>query len=184
MVPQLPRRFAIVASASGNGKTTLGRVLASQLELPFLELDSLFHGPTWTQPPIAEIRAQLEPVLAQPGWIVDGVYMTHLGKLVPDSADLIIWLDLPIHVWLPRLLRRTHRRISTHEELWNGNTESWRGVIFGTKALLPYALRSHFRRRRQWPGEFGQTPVMRLRTQAEVDAFLLGAVATAGADLG
>jgi adenylate kinase family enzyme len=167
-----PRRFAIVASASGNGKTTVGRQLAAQLGLPFLELDSLFHGPNWTQRPLTEIRTQLEPVLAQPGWVIDGVYMRYLGDLVPGNADLIVWLDLPIRVWLPRLLRRTQHRIGTREQLWNGNTESWRGVLVGSNALLPYALRSHFRRRRQWPAEFGATPVTRLRTQAAVDVFL------------
>ena len=172
-----PQRLAIVASASGNGKTTVGRQLATQLGLPFLELDSLFHGPNWTQPPLAEIRAQLDPILAGPGWVIDGVYMTHLGNLIPDHAELIVWLDLPIRVWLPRLLRRTYRRIHNQEELWNGNREAWRGVLLGRKALLPYAIRSHFRRRRQWPAEFGPTPVTRLRKQTEIDAFVADPVA-------
>jgi len=173
-----PRRFAIVASASGNGKTTLGRALAAQLELPFLELDSLFHGPNWTLQPAVDVRIQLEPVIAEPGWVIDGVYISQLGNLVHGSADLIVWLDLPMRVWLPRLLRRTHRRIRTREQLWNGNTESWRGAFFGWNSLLPYAIRSYFRRRRrQWPAVFAPTPVIRLRTQAEIDAFLAQAVA-------
>jgi adenylate kinase family enzyme len=167
-----PRRFAIVASASGNGKTTVGRQLAVELGLPFVELDSLFHGPNWTQPPIGELRAQLEPIVAQAGWVIDGVYSSHLGNLVGANADLIVWLDLPMRIWLPRLLRRTQRRIRHQEELWNGNRESWRGAVVGWNSLLVYAVRSHFRRRREWPAAFAPTPVVRLRTEAEINAFL------------
>jgi SpoVK/Ycf46/Vps4 family AAA+-type ATPase len=43
------RRVAIIASASGNGKTTLGRALAKRLGVRFVELDALVHGPGWTK---------------------------------------------------------------------------------------------------------------------------------------
>ena len=39
----------VLASASGNGKTTLGRELARRLDVPFDELDALVHGPNWTE---------------------------------------------------------------------------------------------------------------------------------------
>ena len=54
-----------------------------------------------------------------------------LGDLVVRAADKIVWLDLPIRIWLPRLIRRTARRLLTCEELWNGNRESLRSVIEG-----------------------------------------------------
>jgi shikimate kinase len=41
------RKIAVIASASGNGKTTVGRALAHQLDVPFVELDALVHGPGW-----------------------------------------------------------------------------------------------------------------------------------------
>jgi shikimate kinase len=41
------RRVAVIASASGCGKTTFGRRLSEQLQVPFVELDELNHvGPT------------------------------------------------------------------------------------------------------------------------------------------
>lgn len=167
-----PRKLAIVASASGNGKTTLGRELARRLDVPFVELDALVHGPDWTETPDDELRAQLEPVLAGPAWVIDGTYQHKLGNRVLDAADRVIWLDLPIRVWLPRLVRRTARRIRGQEPLWNGNRESWLTAAWGWDSLIVFALRAHFRRRRTWPGELAGLPVIRLRSSAEVDRLL------------
>ena len=92
-----------------------------------------------------------------------------------EQADVIVWIDLPLHVWLPRLIRRTVRRMRRHEELWNGNRESLRDAIGGRDALIPYAMRMHFSRRRRYPVELARFSVVRLRTQAAVDAFVRGA---------
>ena len=43
------RRVCLIATASGNGKTTVGRQLARRLGVPFVELDALHHGPNWTE---------------------------------------------------------------------------------------------------------------------------------------
>ena len=145
------RKIAVISSASGNGKTTLGRKLAAALDVPFVELDALVHGPDWTKTPDDELRALIEPVVAGSSWVIDGVYRGKLGTLVLDAADTIVWLDLPLHVWLPRLLRRTVRRVVRREELWNGNRETFRDAFWGRDALVPFALRGHFRRRRVYP---------------------------------
>jgi shikimate kinase len=50
------RRVAIIASASGNGKTTVERALAERLGAPFVEFDALVHGPNWTETPDDELR--------------------------------------------------------------------------------------------------------------------------------
>lgn len=166
------RRIAIVGSASANGKTTLGRELAARLGLPFHELDALHHGPGWTEATADELRARVEPVLAGDGWVVDGYYRGKLGDLVPRSADLVVWLDLPLRVWVPRLVRRTLRRIATREELWNGNRETMRNVFLSRDSLLLFSLRSHFRRRREYPTELAPYRVVRLRTPEEVERWL------------
>ncbi len=166
------RRIAIVGSASANGKTTLGRELAARLGLPFHELDALHHGPGWTEATADELRARVEPVLAGDGWVVDGYYRGKLGDLVPRSADLVVWLDLPLRVWLPRLVRRTLRRIATREELWNGNRETMRNVFLSRDSLLLFSLRLHFRRRREYPAELAPYRVVRLRTPEEVERWL------------
>ena len=166
------RKIAVTASASGSGKSTVGRALAERLGVPCVELDALVHGPNWTETPDDELRRILEPVLAAEGWVIDGGYRRKIGHLVFEQADVVVWIDLPIHVWFPRLIRRTVRRWRHHEELWNGNRESLRDAIGGRDALIPYAVRAHFSRRRRYPAELEPFNVVRLRTQADVDAFV------------
>jgi adenylate kinase family enzyme len=166
------RKVAIVASASGNGKTTFGRKLAARLDVPFVELDGLVHGPGWTETPDDELRPLVEPILAGEGWVVDGSYQRKLGDLVLRNADTVVWLDLPMRVWMPRLVRRTWRRLRGRERLWNGNRETVRNVLFVGDGLFPYAFRSHFRRRRSWPEALAGYDTVRLRSTREVERWL------------
>jgi adenylate kinase family enzyme len=166
------RKVNVISSASGNGKTTVGRVLARSLAVPFVELDALVHGPNWSETPDAELRRLLEPTLAGDGWVIDGSYSGKLGDLLLSSADTVVWLDLPVRVWLPRLLARTLRRLRGQERLWNDNRETLAGAFWGRNSLFGYAFRSHFRRRREWPRRLAQYKVLRLRRQVDVDRFL------------
>lgn len=165
-------RIAIVASASSSGKTTLGRELARRLHAPFHELDALNYGPGWTQATPAELRARVEPILAGERWVVDGSYSSKLGTLVLEHADLVLWLDLPLRVWLPRLLRRTIRRIVRREELWGGNRETFRQAFASRDSLLLFALRSHRRIRRRNEERLASFSTVRLRSVAEVERWL------------
>jgi adenylate kinase family enzyme len=169
------RRVAVIGSASGSGKTTFGRALAATLGVPFHELDALHHGPNWTEATAEELRAKVEPLVAGDAWVIDGGYMGKLGLLVVEAADTVVWLDLPVRVWLPRLLRRTVHRIRHREELWSGNRESIRGAFLGRDALIPYSLRMHRHAARDYPARLAQLPVVRLRTQEEIDRFLANA---------
>jgi shikimate kinase len=166
------RRVVVLASASGNGKTTVARALATKLDVPFVELDALVHQANWVEISDAALREAIAPTLALDGWVIDGAYRRKLGDLVLEAADTIVWLDLPLHVWLPRLARRTWRRWSRRELLWNGNRESLRGAIWGRDSLFAYALRMHFRNRRELPDVLAKLNVIRLRTPDEVAQFL------------
>jgi adenylate kinase family enzyme len=166
------RRVAVIASASGNGKSTIGRRLADRLGVPFVELDALVHGPNWTETPDAELRRVVEPIVHSDGWVIDGTYPRKLGSLVLDSADTVVWLDLPVRIWLPRLLRRTARRVTGRESLWNGNRETLWTAIGGPNSLIFYALRAHVRRRRTWPAALARYPVTRLQTPADVERWI------------
>jgi shikimate kinase len=166
------RRVAVIASASGNGKTTLGRALAARLDVPFVELDALVHGPNWTETSDEDLRALVTPIVRSDAWVIDGTYRSKIGNLVLDAADTIVWLDLPIRVWFPRLLRRSARRLTGREKMWNDNRETLRGAFGGRESLFGYAIRMHFARRRAYPVELAAYPVVRLRTVDEVDRWL------------
>jgi adenylate kinase family enzyme len=169
------RKVVVIASASGSGKTTLGRQLAERLRVPFIELDALVHGPGWVETPDEELRARLEALLVGDGWVVDGAYQHKLGDLVLDRADTIVWLDLPLHVWLPRLTRRTWRRLRGREQLWNGNRESLATAFWGRESLFVWAIRSHFHRRREWPQALAHRNAFRLSSAQEVETFVQSA---------
>lgn len=166
------KRVALISSASASGKTTLGKALARRLNAPFHELDALNHRAGWTEATPDELRAAVAPLVAEERWVIDGVYRGKIGDLVLAAADTIVWLDLPMRTWLPRLLRRTAQRIVRREELWHGNRESVRGAIWGRDALIPFALRNYPRRRRLYPTELACYPIVRLSSTAEVERWL------------
>jgi adenylate kinase family enzyme len=172
------RRIAVVGSASGTGKTTLARALAARVDGAFLELDSFRHGPNWVEAGADELQARLGPILAGERWVIDAVAEKLLGRLVLDAVELIVWLDLPPWVWLPRLVARSGRRLLFREQLWNGNRETLSGVLFERDSVFRHAIRTYFRRRRAraadinaWVWRDGKR-VVRLGSVAEVEDFL------------
>jgi adenylate kinase family enzyme len=169
------KRVSVVTSASGNGGTTFSRELAVRMGVPFHELDALFWKPGWVESTADEFRALLEPIVASEAWVVDGSYQGKIGDLVFRNADLVVWLDLPWYVWLPRQLRRTFRRIVGRERLWNGNRETVRNAFFSRDSLLWFTLKWYRPRRRAYPERLAPFPSVRLRSVSEVDRFLRNA---------
>jgi adenylate kinase family enzyme len=167
------RKVAIVTSASGSGGTTVGRELAVRLGVPFHELDALFWEPNWTEPELDVFLARVEDVLATDAWVVDGSYQSWLGQRVLSSADVVVWLDLPLRTWLPRLARRTVARVRSGEELWAGNRESLRKALASRDSLILFALRTYRSRLEKYPKRFADYDLVRLRSQAEIDRFLM-----------
>jgi len=162
-----------VIGSSCSGKTTVSARLAEALGVPHAELDALHHGPNWREATPEQLRERVEAALAGlDGWVTDGNYTNKLGTWLIDQADTIVWLDLPLRTTLPRMWRRTTGRIRTGEELWAGNRESWRSFLVGRDSLLWFTVRNHRRHRRERSALLESRPGVRLRSQAEVDAWL------------
>jgi adenylate kinase family enzyme len=169
----LDARRVVVRGGVGSGKSTFARELARRLGVAHVELDALHHGPGWREATAEELRAKVDEALDDGrGWVVDGNYDSKLGTLVLGRAQLVVWLDLPLRVTFPRLLRRTVRRLHTREELWNGNRETWRGSFLSRDSILLWLLRTHRRNRREWPSRFEGRELVRLRTRRQAEAWL------------
>lgn len=171
----VPRRIAIVGN-SGSGKTTLARELARRLGLKHVELDALYHEAGWTPATPEAFRERTASALDTGAWVADGNY-GQVRDLVWGGADTLIWLDYPLPFILLRLTRRTFRRLSTREELWNGNREQWRNHFLSTDSLFLWAIKVHRRRRREYPQhlcrpEYAHLHVLRFRSSGETEAWL------------
>lgn len=161
-----------ILGPSGSGKTTLGHAIAAKLGVTFVELDALHWGPGWTEATAEELRARVEPIVLADEWVVDGSYRGKIGHLVIDRAELVVWLDLPLSVTFPRLLRRTVSRIVRREEFLNGNRESVRSAFLSRDSILLFTLRTHAAKRGRYATGLPRDRLVRLRTPAEVDRFL------------
>ena len=179
-LPYAPKRV-LVAGVSGVGKTTLARRIAAITGGPHTEIDALFHGPAWTPRP--EFLADVRSLIRTGSWTTEWQYDA-ARPLLAESADVLVWLDLPfVRVTLPRLVRRTIRRRWSREELWNGNREAplWT-VLTDREHIVRWAIRSRRNYHAAVPGLIAEHPhltVVRLRSQHEAEAWLAGPLAGA-----
>lgn len=112
----------LVAGISGAGKTTMARLLAERLRLPFHEMDALqFVGPDWETNP--DLRDQVAAIATGPGWVFDSFGYPEVRDLLWEHADTVVWLDYPRTVVMPRILRRSLRRTLLRERIFGGNRE-------------------------------------------------------------
>jgi adenylate kinase family enzyme len=170
-----------VVGVSGAGKSTVGRQLAAALDVPFVELDAIFHLPDWGELSRDEFRERVDSATAAPGWVIDGNYSV-VRDLVWGRADTVVWLDLPRRLVMWRVIVRTVRRAVTREHLWNGNREPltnfyrwdpeqniirWAWVRYAT-----YVER--YEAAMQDPA-YDRLRFVRLRTPHDVDRFLASA---------
>ena len=121
------RRLSIIGT-SGSGKSTVGALMAHRLAVPYIELDSIFHQPNWTQLPAAEFERRVEEAAARPSWVIDGSYSA-VRDLIWRRAECVVWLDLPRPLVTYRVLRRTVMRCASRQELWNCNRDRWRDLF-------------------------------------------------------
>jgi adenylate kinase family enzyme len=170
----VPQRI-VVNGGPGAGKSTVARAIATQLGLPYTEIDSLYHGPGWSprETFVDEVRA----IAAGERWVSEWQYDATRPILL-DRCDLMVWLDLPRFVTTWRVTRRTLRRRLRREQLWNGNREGplWR-ILTDPEHIIRWAWKVHPRAAER-VGEVlrgrPRLPVVRLRNSAEIGRWLSG----------
>ncbi|WP_051834771.1 hypothetical protein [Streptomyces sp. NRRL S-15] len=127
-----------IVGGPGCGKSTLAGLLAEP-GAPPVRLDALFWGPGWTPVPEDRFLAEIQKALEAQRWVVDGQFPAAVAAYA-HTADCVVWVDPPLRVARPRLLRRTLSRWIRREELWGGTRETlW--TVVGPRSILWYALK-------------------------------------------
>jgi len=175
-----PTRLRIVGT-SGSGKSRLAVQVAAARGLPMLELDEVFWAEDWQQRDVEEARALVRAFAeAHPeGWVVEGNWTSRLQGLLdpgtPGGADVFVWLDHPRRTVMRRVILRTLRRGIRREELWHGNRERPRTWLRWRPEdnIMRWAWTDHpVMAARMMDRIDAGVPVVRLRGQREVDAWL------------
>ncbi|MFE6049900.1 adenylate kinase [Kitasatospora sp. NPDC056446] len=138
-------RRIVIAGISGAGKTTLAAALSRRLGIRHIEMDALYHGPDWTRRP--EFEDDVRELTEGPAWICDAQYHRIVGDLLGTRADTFVWLDLPRHTVMHRVIRRSLLRATTRRVLWNGNTETWHALLHDPHHPIRWAWTHHATRR-------------------------------------
>lgn len=171
-LPYRPQRV-LVAGVSGSGKTTLAAQIATILNLPHTEIDSLFHGPDWK--PRADFRNDVDHLSQAPAWVSEWQYQS-VQDMLASRADTLIWLDYPVWRSMVRLIWRTASRRWRRQELWNGNFEGPLFSVFtDSEHIIRWGWRTRHKMRELVPrleGKFPQLSVVRMRSQKDVDVWL------------
>lgn len=181
-LPFRPHRVT-VSGTSGSGKSTMAQRIAAVLDLPYTELDSLFHGPGWV--PKDDFLDNVESFTSGNLWVCEFQYDA-ARPLLADRADLMVWLDFPHALALWRVARRTVSRRIRGEELWNGNREAPLRTFFtDPEHVIRYAWATRHRARQRVGSLLGShpgLPVVRLRSPAEAERWVDGPLAAVAAD--
>lgn len=178
----------IVVGSTGAGKTTVASALASKLDLPQLELDSVAHRGGFSDEPQPHFVEEVTDFARQPGWVIDGNYASWgTAEFVWPRADTFVWPDLPRRTVMYRVTRRTVKRTISREELWDGVKEPWSNFysLDPYKNLMVWAWTRYEHVVEQLEtamanGTWDHARVYRLRSQVEVDEFLSDIKKTTG----
>lgn len=164
-----------VVGTSGSGKTTLARELAERLGVPHTELDGLYWGPDWT--PREDFLSDVEAAVGQDAWVIDGNYSgAGAADLLRDRADTFVFVDPSRATVMRRVVTRTLRRMTSREELWNGNSERW-ADLFAQDSVIRWAWTTYAGKRAAYTAAatdpaYAHLAYRRLRTRAERQALL------------
>lgn len=168
-----PDARVAIAGVSGSGKTTLATRLSSVAGIPHTELDALHWGPDWTTRP--SFMDDVREFVARDRWITEWQYRAARATVI-ERATLVVWLDMPFGTTLARVVRRTVRRRVRNEELWNGNREPGiRHAVLQPEGMIRWAISTRGKYRALVAAarsERPELPVLRLRTQHDVEALL------------
>jgi len=158
---------------SGSGKTSVARRIAKKLNIPYVELDELFWKPNWTESTDEELFPKLEEALSVDGWVLDGNY-TRTIPIKWKRCQMAVYLDLPFHIVLYRIIKRSLIRGFKNEELWAGNKETVLKHLFTRDSMILWTMKTFFTNRKRFainsknPG-YSHIKFVTLRSKKEIE---------------
>jgi len=171
-------KYIIVGSA-GSGKSTLAKNIAKKLHIPHVELDSIYYKTNWEPLDDPTFRKIVTKKTDGQSWVVCGNYFSHLGIDFWKTADTIIWCDYPFPLVFGRLLKRTLHRTLFKDELWHGNTESFRTNFFSKDSLILWMIKRWSAHKKRYTPLFEgknkdlkNITMIRLKKPADAEALL------------
>lgn len=96
----------IVIGSGGSGKSTFAGELGKRTGIEVIHLDREYWRPNWEKMPTDEWEAKVAAMLERDSWIMDGNF-GGTREMRMRAADTIIFLDVPRHICLYRILKRT-----------------------------------------------------------------------------
>ena len=161
---------------SGSGKTSVARRIAKKLNIPYVELDELFWKPNWTESKDEEFFPKLEEALSADAWVLDGNY-TRTIPIKWKRCQMVMYLDLPFHLVLYRIIKRSLIRGFKNEELWAGNKETVLKHLFTRDSMILWTMKTFFTNRKRFAinsknPEYSHIKFVRLRSKKEIGNFV------------
>lgn len=119
----------------GSGKSTLSKALASATGIPLHQLDSMVYQKSGEPVDQAEFNEAHEVVLATERWIIDGFGPLESFNKRLESADTLIYIDLPYltSYWL--VAKRLFKGLLVKPEGWPEGSSVFRGTMESYKVL-------------------------------------------------
>jgi len=121
-----------ILGASGSGKSYLAKLVSDKLKIPCYDLDDVFWVKKYSKKLDEDKRVEeLRKIVKSKSWVIEGVYTSWVSEAV-KSADLIIWLKVPVHKRVSRIIKR---------KLRGEDKADWGEVLELAKFTLGYRVR-------------------------------------------